>query len=121
MDEAQQVLLVAAEWRARALLLAELQEAGYEVVALPGLRLVVSALATHRAQPLAAALDVTGDPHASPEGVEQVLELLGDTPVVLLVGAYQAATYAPLEPRVARWLVRPVRVERIVEAVRELV
>jgi DNA-binding NtrC family response regulator len=121
MDEAQQVLLVAAQWRVRALLLAELQELGYEVVALPGLRWVVPALATRRAQPLAVVLDVTGDSHASPEGVAQVLELLGDTPAVLLVGTYQAAIYAHLEPRVARYMVRPVRVERIVEAVQELV
>lgn len=121
MDEARQVMLVAAEWRARTLLLAELQEAGYEVVALPSLRLVVPALATRRVQPSIAVLDVMGDPHASPEGVEQVLELLGNAPVVLLVGTYQAPTYAHFEPQVTRWLVRPVRVERIVEAVRELV
>ncbi|HHS98242.1 MAG TPA: hypothetical protein ENK08_10185 [Chloroflexi bacterium] len=114
------VLLVAADWRTRALLLAELKEAGYDVMALPGIRWALAALAGGRVVPVLAVLDVTGDADASPARVRQLLRLLGDAPLVLLVGTYDVQVFAPLRGRVAAWLSRPLRLARVVEAVRWL-
>ena len=114
------VLLIAADWRVRTLVLAELKEAGYEVVALPGVRWALSALSAGRVQPELAVVDVTRDPDACLEPVRHLLRLLGDVPVVLLLGAYDARDLAPLRDRVAAWLPRPLRVARVVEAVRHL-
>jgi 2-methylisocitrate lyase-like PEP mutase family enzyme len=46
-----ELLLIAADGHTRALLLAELQEAGYNVVALPSLEVALAALATGRVNP----------------------------------------------------------------------
>lgn len=118
--EESKVLLVAAEWRTRALLLAELEEEGYDVVALPGIRWALAALAGERLTPALVVLDVTGDPEARPGRVRHLLRMVGNAPVVLLVGAYDAPTFIPLRDQVAAWLVRPLRLARVVEAVRRL-
>ncbi|HEY76770.1 MAG TPA: hypothetical protein G4O00_11430 [Thermoflexia bacterium] len=114
------ILLIAAEWRTRALLLAELEEAGYDVVALPGVRWALVALAGGRLTPALVVLDVTGDAEARPDQVHRLLRMLGDTPVVLLVGAYDARTFASLRDQVAAWISRPLYLARVVDAVRHL-
>lgn len=114
------VLLVAAEWRARALILAELREAGYDVLALPGLRLALSALAAGWARPSVVVLDVVGDPEAQPSRVRQMVRLLRGVPLILLVGAYEARSFAPLREEVDAWLTRPLRVASVVAAVTRL-
>ncbi len=117
----EEVLLVAADGRTRALLLAELQESGYNVVALPSLEVALAALATGRVNPALVVLDVQGDPRADRRGIGQLLNFLEeDVPLVLVVGAYDARTLAPLRVRVAAWLSRPLRVGDIVTAVRRI-
>lgn len=115
------VLLVAADGHARALLLAELQEAGYEVVALPSLEVALAALAAGRVAPRLVVLDTRGDPRADRRGVGQLLSFLDEgVPLVLVVGAYDARALAPLRPHVAAWLSRPLRVGEIVATVRRM-
>lgn len=117
----EEVLLVAADGRTRALLLAELQEAGYNVVALPSLEVALAALATGRVNPALVVLDVQGDPRADRRGIGQLLNFLEeDVSLVLVVGAYDARTLAPLRARVAAWLSRPLRVGDIVTVVRRI-
>lgn len=116
-----EILLIAADGRARAFLLAELQEAGYDVVALPSLEVALAALATGRVTPALVLLDVQGDPRADPRGVGRLLNFLEeDIPLVLVVGAYDARALAPLRARVAAWLSRPLQIEEIVATVRRL-
>ena len=115
-----ELLLIAAQWQARTLLLAELQEAGYEVTALPGLRVALPALVAGRVRPALVVLDVADDPEAHPQRVQQMLRLLEGVPVVLLVGVYQATAFSPLQGKVAAWLTRPLRVGSIVAAIRRL-
>ncbi|MGB9776804.1 MAG: hypothetical protein ACPLYD_10545 [Anaerolineae bacterium] len=118
--EPEELLLVAADGHARALLLAELQEAGYSVVALPSLEVALAALATGRVRPALVVLDTQGDPRADPRGIGQLLNFLEeDVPLVLVVGAYDARALAPLRARAAAWLSRPLRVEDVVTAVRQ--
>ncbi len=98
--EPEELLLVAADGHARALLLAELQEAGYNVVALPSLEVALAALATGRVRPALVVLDTQGDPSADPRGIGQLLNFLEeDVPLVLVVGAYDARALAPLRAR----------------------
>lgn len=115
-----ELLLISAERRTRALLLAQLNEAGYEVVALPGLEMALAALAAGRVRPALVVLDVASDPQAHPQRVKQMLRLLGSVPVVLLVGAYEAASFASLREHVAGWLTRPLRIASVVAAVQRL-
>ncbi len=117
----EELLLVAADGRTRALLLAELQEAGYNVVALPSLEVALGALATGRVDPALVVLDVQGDPRADRRGIGQLLNFLEeDVPLVLVVGAYDARALAPLRARIAAWLSRPLRVGDVVAAVRRI-
>jgi len=116
-----ELLLIAADGHTRALLLAELQETGYNVVALPSLEVALAALATGRVRPALVVLDTQGDPRAGPRGVGQLLNFLEeDVPLVLVVGAYDAHALAPLRARVAAWLPRPLRVGDVVSAVRRI-
>lgn len=111
------VLLIAADWQSRALLLAELQEAGYSVTAAPGLRHAYRALMGRRVRPEVIVLDVSGDEEATPGYVEQLLELAPGSPMILLAGALDLAAWQPLRDRVAGFLRRPLRVGDVVEAV----
>lgn len=114
-----EILLISGDWRTRAFLLAELQEAGYEVVALPSVDVALSALASGRLTPGLVLLDT--QPAVTRTQAEQVLYLLEEgVPVVLVVGAYEARTFAPLREKVAAFLTRPLRIEDVVGQVRRL-
>ncbi|MCS7179547.1 MAG: hypothetical protein N0A03_09845 [Anaerolineae bacterium] len=105
----------------RALLLAELQEAGYPVVALPSLEVALAALATGRVDPALVVLDTHGDPHADVHGIGQLLNFLEEgIPLVLVVGAYNAQALSPLQARADAWLSRPLRVGDVVSAIQQL-
>lgn len=119
MDE-EEILLIAADGRSRSFLLAELQEAGCDVVALPSLEVALAALATGRVRPALVVLDTQGDPRADPRGIGQLLNFLEeDVPLVLVVGAYDARALAPLRARAVAWLSRPLRVGDVVATVRQ--
>jgi len=112
------VLLVAADWQSRALLLAELQEEGCEVIALPGLRYALPALLAGRVHPRLILFDVQGDEDATPAHAEQLRELAPDTSLVLLVGAHDLAVWLPLQDQVKGFMQRPVTVGDVAKAVR---
>jgi DNA-binding NtrC family response regulator len=114
------VLLVAADWESRALLLAELQEAGYSVTAAPALRHAYRALMGQKVRPRLILLGTAGDEDAMPSFVEQLAELAPGIPTVLLIEAHHLQEWQPLEDRVAALLRRPVSVGEVVEVVRRL-
>ena len=111
------LLLVAADWQSRALALAELQEAGYDVTALPGVRSALAALAQRRLAPALILLDVHGDDDATPARVEELLALAPGVPLVLVVGAFGQEAWEPLRTRLAGLLRRPLTVATLVDAV----
>jgi hypothetical protein len=111
--------LVAADWQSRALLLAELQEAGWDVKAQPGLRRALRALLGGRVRPRLILLDVREDPDATPGYVEPIAELAPGTPLLLLVGVYDMADWPCLSERGVEVLYRPLSVGEVVEAVRQ--
>lgn len=115
------ILLVAADWRSRALLLAELQEAGHSVVPLPSLEVALAALAAGRVCPAMVVLDVQGDPLADPRRIGQLLNFLEeDVPLLLIAGVYDVQALSSLRERVACWLSRPLRIGDVLAAVQRL-
>jgi DNA-binding NtrC family response regulator len=112
------VLLVAAERKQRSLLLAELQEAGYDVVSMPGLRYALRALHPRRVEPRLILVDEEGDPDATPGYVEQIPGLVPGTPLLLVAGAFGMAAWQPLRDRNVEILNRPLTVGNVVDAVR---
>ena len=111
------VLLVAADWQSRTLALAELEEAGYDVAAEPGIRYGVRALVSGQAAPSLILVDTQGDADATPEQVAGLLDMAPGAPAILVTGAYGRAAWAPLRPRLAALLHRPLTVDQIVAAV----
>ncbi len=112
------LLLIAADWQSRALTLAELQEAGYEVMAVPGVEYALRALRRGLVAPPLIVLDVHDDPVATPERATRLMELAPGVPLVLIVGVYDRATWQPLKSQVAAWLERPVTIGQIITTVR---
>jgi DNA-binding NtrC family response regulator len=112
------VLLAAADRQSRVLLLAELQEAGWDVHALPGLRRALRALLAGRVQPRLILLDVQDDPDAAPGYVEQLPELAPGIPTLVVVGVNELAAWKSPTDRALEILRRPLTVGEVVEAVR---
>jgi DNA-binding NtrC family response regulator len=113
------VLLIAADWKSRALVLAELQEAGYSVIVAPALRHAYRTLLGRQVDPRVILLDVSGDADATPPYVEQLLSLAPGIPLILLTGAYEAEEWQPILEKAAGNLRKPVTVGEVVEAVRQ--
>ncbi len=117
---ARDVLLVAADWHSRTLILGELQEAGYDVMALPGLRYGLKAVLRSQVAPRLVIADVWQDDFATPERVADLAQALPGVPIVLLTGAFEREAYAPLRDRLAALFVRPLRIGDVVEQARSL-
>ncbi len=114
-----QVLLVVGDWRERALILAQLQEEGHTVHAAHTVRWAIALLVRGLAAPDVAVVDlVTQD--AAEQDLVTLRGLIGEAPLVLCTGVYeQADIQDKLAP--TRVLVRPFRVQDVVNAVREVI
>lgn len=111
------LLLIAADMEERRLLMAELLEAGYPVLALPGVGYAFRSLRLGLVAPLLVLVDVQGDEHAKPRDVERLLAAAPDVPLILVVGAVNSDQWESLRPRLAALLTRPISIGQIVEAV----
>ena len=114
------ILLSSADWQSRALILAELQERGYEVMAVPGVRYAINAALKGLIDPPLLIIDVYGDKSATPEQVSGLLTLFRSRPAILLTPALNQARWEPLRPRVARYFRRPIRIGDVIDAVEAL-
>jgi len=114
------ILLSSADWQSRALILAELQERGYEVMAVPGVRYAINAALKGLINPPLLIIDVYGDKSATPEEVRGLLTLFRDRPAILLTPALNQARWEPLRPHVTRYLRRPIRIGDVIDAVQAL-
>ncbi len=115
-EEGAPILLVVASWRERALLLAELQERGYPVRALPGIIHAVGYLIRHPdLHPRLVILDVAADPEISERTLADLLELTAPAPWILVGSSTRKVPGQETLPlsRV-HLLQRPVRVRDIV-------
>ncbi len=121
-DELHPILLVATPWRARTYILAELQERGYEVRALPGIHHALGYLIRRPAvQPVLVVLDTTGDPDLGPETARDLFEMTAPAPWVVITSAVHENLPEEMtaSPRV-HVLRRPVTVGDVVAKIVEL-
>lgn len=114
------ILLSAADWQSRALILAELQELGYSVMAVPGVDNAISAILKGLVEPPLLLIDVYNDPGATPEKVSGLTSLLPGRPVILLTGILDSGRWKSLREEVSLYFQRPVRIGDVVTAVQKL-
>jgi DNA-binding response OmpR family regulator len=114
-----EILLIAADWQMRALVRAQLLEEGYEVRAWTGLKPAMAHLLQGGPQPRVTILDLAGI-DADVQTLSDLWVLTGQMP--LLVCAGRADGDLLLRPGMppARILLRPYRVEEVVEWVRAM-
>ncbi|HEU5153973.1 MAG TPA: response regulator [Gemmatimonadales bacterium] len=117
---AEDLLLIAEDWQSRALVLAELQEAGYEVNAQAGLRQALNHLAGNPEPAPLVLLDLHGDEFATPETVDALLHLVPKAKLVLIVGVYAEPVWDRFARKGNVVLRRPVSVGEIVAEVRRI-
>jgi DNA-binding NtrC family response regulator len=117
---AREILLIAADWHSRTLILGELQEAGYDVMALPGLRYGLKAILRSQVAPRLVIADVWQDDFATPERVADLIRALPGVPIVLLTGVFEREAYASLSKYCAAFMVRPLRIGDVLEKVQSL-
>lgn len=116
-EDRRRLLLLSADWQTRALTLAELKEHGYEVLALPGFTWGMKAILRNLVEPPLVIVDTKDDPDVTPDRVRQLKRLLPGVPLVLVVGTFDRARFEPLRDEVDAFLVRPLTVGQVVQAV----
>jgi DNA-binding NtrC family response regulator len=109
----RELLLIAADWQSRTLVLAELEEAGRDVMSLPGIRFGLKVAAAGRVQPSLLVIDSHDDPDATPEGIASLLALFQGVPAILIAGAFDYESLQALQPQVLGLLKRPVAIREI--------
>ncbi len=120
IEQRHDLLLSSADWQSRALILAELQEMGYEVMAVPGVTYAINAILKGLDDPPLLLIDVYHDPAATPEKVRGLISLLPGRPVILLAGTFARERWRPLCREVARCFLRPIRIGDVIAAVQSL-
>ncbi len=116
MDEEHPILLVAAPWKDRAYLLAELQERGYEVRAFPSIVAAIGYLVRRpRVHPALVILDIGEDPDISSRTIEDLFSITEDAPWLVIASRVHPLPEVRVlhAPRV-HIVYRPVRVGSIV-------
>ncbi len=114
------ILLSAADWQSRTLILAELQELGYEVMAVPGVHYAIQAALKGLVDPPLLIIDVHHDPEATYEKVQGLLSLFPDRPAILLIGVFDQRQWEPLRSRASHFFRRPIRIGDVVATVQTL-
>lgn len=116
----RRILLLSRDWQTRALVLAELKERGYDVLALPGLTWGIKAIVQGRVEPPLIIVDSRDDPDVTPEKVRALQRMVPNAPVVVLATVFDRAALDPLRREVAAFLVRPFTVGDVVATVERL-
>lgn len=118
LPEERPVLVIAAPWRERALLVAELQERGCDVRALPGIVYAIGYLVRRpHVRPAVVVVDVAEDPDISSRTVRDLLQLTEPSPwVVILPSTRKVEPDLVSSPRIRR-MKRPVSIGEVVETV----
>ncbi len=121
-DARHPILLIAAQWRPRAYILAELQELGYEVRALPGIHFALGYLIRRpQVHPALVILDTEEDPDLTPERLEDMLAITEPAPWLVITSGTRPVppVLARAAPRV-HILKRPISIGQVVERARAL-
>lgn len=112
-----EILLIAADWRLRALVRAQLLEEGFEVRALPALEVALSHLSGGGERPGLIILDTQGVEFDA-QAVSELWQLSAQAPLILCEGAWSRVDVCQEALTDARVLRRPFCVGDLVEEVR---
>jgi DNA-binding response OmpR family regulator len=112
-----EILLIAADWRFRALVRAQLLEEGFQVRALPALEIALSHLTAGGERPGLIILDTLGVEFDG-QAVSELWQLSAQAPLILCQGAWSRVDVCQEGLAAARVLRRPFRVGDLVEEVR---
>lgn len=113
------LLLIAADWQFRALVRAQLIEAGYEVMAFPRLDVALLYLMRGGAPPWLTIVDLPGL-DANVSTLVDLRRLTGQVPLLLCGGILDRAVIDAEELQPARVLMRPFSVGDVVREVRKM-
>jgi CheY-like chemotaxis protein len=116
-DSRRDLLLVAADLEERRLLFAQLREAGYSVMSVPGVRYAIRAVAMRLVAPRLILVDIHADEHATPEAIDSLRTLAVGIPLMLIVGAVSTEDWEQLRSGGVALLRRPITLGQVVEAV----
>jgi len=113
------LLLIAGDWQFRALVRAQLIEAGYEVMAFPRLDVALLYLVRGGVPPRLTIVDLPGL-DANVSTLVDLRRLSGEAPLLLCGGMLDRAVIEAEELRPARVLMRPFSVGDVVSEVRRM-
>lgn len=114
-----EIILIAREWKARAFIMAQLSEEGYEVVALRSIEEAMMLLGRGMVRPRLIILDTLGQSLREPT-LADLQTLADDAPLLVCTGPFDLARFDFREAGFANLLVRPFTVGDVVNAVREM-
>ena len=111
-----EIILIAKEWKARALITAQLSEEGYEVMALRTIEEAVTLLSRGMVRPRLIILDTVG------QSIEQstladLQALADDVPILVCSGPFDLARFDFQEAGFTDLLIRPFAVRDVVDKV----
>jgi hypothetical protein len=113
--------LIAPDFDERKLLLAELREAGYEVLPAPDADYAIRAMLLKLILPSLVLWDEQGGRATTPAERDHVSRLAPDVPWLVIENAIPTCRQQPLRQPLARVLRRPLRIGQVVEAMRSLI
>lgn len=121
-SEERPILLIMTHWRERALILAELQERGHDVRALPGIVPAIGYLVRRpKVRPRLVILDIADDADVGEHTLRDLLDLTSGAPWIVITSATRTfAGQELLQERRVTLLERPLRVEEVVLAAEAL-
>lgn len=113
------IILVAKEWKTRALIMAQLAEEGYKVMALQTIEEAVMLLCRGIARPGLIILDTAGQSLKEPI-LTDLQTLAGGAPILICTGPFDLAQFDFEKAGFTHVLVRPFTVGDVVSAVRKV-
>jgi DNA-binding NtrC family response regulator len=118
------ILLIAADWKFRALVRAQLLEEGFEVKTFPSVKIALAYLLRSGEQPRLTIVDLQGDEHDL-QVLSDLKRLTEGAPLILCGGALSRPILNKVAPsQEERWparvLLRPFRVRDLVREVRRM-
>ncbi len=115
------ILLISPDLDERRLLLAELREAGYEVLPAPGADYAIRAILLKLTRPSLVLWDEHGELPTTPAERQRLSSLTPHVPWIVIESAIPAGQRERLGQPLAKVLRRPIRIGQIVEAVRAVI
>jgi DNA-binding response OmpR family regulator len=114
-----EIILVAKEWKTRALIMAQLSEEGYEVMALRTIEEAMMLLCQGVVRPCLIILDTMGQ-NLRESILADLRTLAGDTPILVCTGPFDLAQFDFVEAGFTDLLIRPFAVKDVVDKVNKM-